>query len=96
VRRSSLSFSIRRKGTDCLPPSFSCRGLITGRTALYLWDPKNSGLQAKKGVVTTQSHEVVRLLSLPFLTILSHTDFLLICVGSPMGLSSTFLLLPSP
>ncbi|GJN87500.1 hypothetical protein Rhopal_000449-T1 [Rhodotorula paludigena] len=33
-------------------------GLITGRTALYLWDPKNSGLQAKKGIVTTQSHEM--------------------------------------
>ncbi|GAA5943215.1 hypothetical protein JCM10213_006247, partial [Rhodosporidiobolus nylandii] len=32
-------------------------GLITGRTALYLWDPK-SGLNAKKGVVVTQSHEV--------------------------------------
>lgn len=31
---------------------------ITGRTAYYLWDPKNSGLQAKKGVVTVQSHEV--------------------------------------
>ncbi|BGP38710.1 Aminopeptidase 2 mitochondrial [Rhodotorula kratochvilovae] len=33
-------------------------GLITGRTSLYLWDPKASGLQAKKGVVSTQSHEV--------------------------------------
>ena len=33
-------------------------GLITGRTSLYLWDPKKSGLQAKKGIVSTQSHEV--------------------------------------
>ncbi|BGO90211.1 hypothetical protein NBRC10512_002414 [Rhodotorula toruloides] len=33
-------------------------GLITGRTSLYLWDPKQSGLQAKKGIVSTQSHEV--------------------------------------
>ncbi|GAA5899974.1 hypothetical protein JCM8208_005555 [Rhodotorula glutinis] len=33
-------------------------GLITGRTSYYLWDAKNSGLQAKKGVVTVQSHEV--------------------------------------
>lgn len=31
---------------------------ITGRTSYYLWDAKNSGLQAKKGVVTVQSHEV--------------------------------------
>ena len=33
-------------------------GLIIGQTTAYLWDPKKSGLKAKKLVVSIQSHEV--------------------------------------
>ena len=33
-------------------------GLITGRTSVYLYDPKTSGLAAKKRTVGVQSHEV--------------------------------------
>ncbi|GAA5976923.1 hypothetical protein JCM10908_005680 [Rhodotorula pacifica] len=33
-------------------------GLIIGMTTAYLWDPKKSGLEAKKLVVAVQSHEV--------------------------------------
>lgn len=33
-------------------------GLITGRTSVYCYDPKTSGLAAKKRTVGVQSHEV--------------------------------------
>ncbi|CEQ41474.1 SPOSA6832_03182 [Sporobolomyces salmonicolor] len=33
-------------------------GLITGRTSVYLYDPKKSGIAAKKHVIGVQSHEV--------------------------------------
>ena len=32
-------------------------GLITGRTTVFLWDPKKSSLAAKKRVIDVQSHE---------------------------------------
>ncbi|KAI5449750.1 Aminopeptidase 2 mitochondrial [Naganishia albida] len=32
-------------------------GLITGRTSVFLWDPKKSSLAAKKRVIDVQSHE---------------------------------------
>lgn len=32
-------------------------GLITGRTSVFLWDPKKSSLSAKKRVIDVQSHE---------------------------------------
>jgi aminopeptidase 2 len=32
-------------------------GLITGRTTVFLFDPKKSSLAAKKRVATVQSHE---------------------------------------
>ena len=33
-------------------------GLITGRTSVYLYDEKKSGIAAKKRVIGVQSHEV--------------------------------------
>ena len=36
-------------------------GLITGRTSVFLLDPKRSDLKAKKRVATVQSHEVAHM-----------------------------------
>jgi len=36
-------------------------GLITGRTSVYLLDPKNPDVQAKKLVASVQSHEVAHM-----------------------------------
>lgn len=36
-------------------------GLITGRTTVFLFDPKKSSLAAKKRVATVQSHEVAHM-----------------------------------
>jgi len=36
-------------------------GLITGRTSVYLTDPKKGDLQAKKRIAGTQSHEVAHM-----------------------------------
>ena len=33
-------------------------GLITGRTSVYLFDPKKSGIASRKRVIGVQSHEV--------------------------------------
>ena len=32
--------------------------MITGRTSIYLFDPKKSGLKSKKRTTSVQSHEV--------------------------------------
>jgi aminopeptidase 2 len=36
-------------------------GLIIGRTGVYLLDPKDPDLQAKKTVAAVQSHEVAHM-----------------------------------
>lgn len=36
-------------------------GLITGRTSVFLFDPKRRDLKAKKRVATVQSHEVAHM-----------------------------------
>lgn len=36
-------------------------GLITGRTSIYLLDPKNPDLQSKKVTASVQSHEVAHM-----------------------------------
>ena len=36
-------------------------GLITGRTSVFLLDPKRTDLKAKKRVATVQSHEVAHM-----------------------------------
>lgn len=36
-------------------------GLITGRTGVYLLDPNNPDLQAKKTIAAVQSHEVAHM-----------------------------------
>jgi aminopeptidase 2 len=36
-------------------------GLITGRTSVFLLDPKRSDLRSKKRVATVQSHEVAHM-----------------------------------
>jgi len=36
-------------------------GLITGRTSVFLLDPKRGDLKAKKRVATVQSHEVAHM-----------------------------------
>lgn len=33
-------------------------GLITGRTIIYLYDPKKSGIASKKRTASVQSHEI--------------------------------------
>lgn len=38
-------------------------GLITGRTSVYLYDSKKSGIASKKRVIGVQSHEVSHQLS---------------------------------
>ena len=36
-------------------------GLITGRTVAYLLDPEKPDISAKKGIASTQSHEVAHM-----------------------------------
>ena len=40
-------------------------GLITGRTSVFLLDPKRSDLRSKKRVATVQSHEVAHMWYIP-------------------------------
>ena len=40
-------------------------GLITGRTSVFLLDPKRSDLRSKKRVATVQSHEVAHMWYVP-------------------------------
>lgn len=40
------------------PPIAAQWGLITGRTSVYLFDPKKSGIASRKRVIGVQSHEV--------------------------------------
>lgn len=43
-------------------------GLITGRTSVYLYDEKKSGIAAKKRVIGVQSHEVAHQVCLSILS----------------------------
>lgn len=42
-------------------------GLITGRTSVYLFDEKKSGIAARKRVIGVQSHEVAHQVRFLFL-----------------------------